>query len=75
MGPVPRAAQLSQLPSSERGLSDEEARRRLRECGPNEPAPTRRSGVLAALSDEAKTALWPRPGRGSTIAGRPGVIR
>jgi hypothetical protein len=31
--------------------------------------------VLAALSVEAKNALWPGPGRGRPIAGRPGVIR
>jgi Mg2+-importing ATPase len=40
---------LTQLQSSERGLSGEEARRRQRQWGPNEPAPKRRAGDVWQL--------------------------
>lgn len=49
MQPLGTPAVLKELRSSERGLTNEEALRRLAEAGPNEPAPARRAGVVWQL--------------------------
>ena len=56
-GPLTAEQALARASSTERGLSIEEAARRLERCGPNEIAPARHGGMLADLLQRVRNPL------------------